>query len=317
MTSYETQARLIATDACVMRIEHICREHVRIELAACGFPASTPGQFLELRCNQEFESWQRAHTWSEGRFPTFSDPSWQGRVPYLRRPFSIADQFESNGETTVAVISRKIGPGTEFLDGLRANATVNISGPLGIGFRIPEVGRPLLLIGGGVGIPPLLYLSRVLWARGHRDVHVIFGAMSRDLFPVALRNEPARASEMSACLELPGNAAFGATVTTDDGTLGLRGRVTDAVSKLSSQLKSPLVFACGPDRMLHALSRQTRELGWDCQLCIEKNMGCGVGTCLSCVTRVVDSAKPNGWRWALTCSDGPVFDRDQLVEYSN
>ena len=317
MTTHETHARLIATDASIVRVDHICREHVRIELAAPGFPASTPGQFLELRCNQEFESWQREHEWSEGRFPTFSDPSWQGRVPYLRRPFSIADQFDSQGKTTVAVISRRIGPGTDFLDGLRQNTSLNISGPLGIGFRIPEAGRPLLLIGGGVGIPPLLYLSRVLWARGHRDVHVIFGAMSRDLFPVSVCKEPDCGGEPRNCLDLPGDAAFAAVVTTDDGTLGMSGRVTDAVSKIASRLKSPLVFSCGPDRMLHAVSRQTRELGWDCQLCIEKNMGCGVGTCLSCVTRVVDPAKPNGWRWALTCSDGPVFDRDRLVEYSN
>lgn len=317
MTSHETRTRRIATDASVIRVDHICREHVRIELAAPGFPASTPGQFLELRCNQEFESWQCARTWPEGGFPTFSDPSWHGRVPYLRRPFSIADQFESHGEMIVVVISRKIGPGTEFLDGLTQGSTLNISGPLGIGFRIPEVGRPLLLIGGGVGIPPLLFLSRQLWACGHRDVHVIFGAMSRDLFPVPVRNEPDCQGEPMKCIDLPGEATFSAVVTSDDGTLGMRGRVTDAVSRIGPRLKSPLVFACGPDRMLHALARQTRELGWDCQVCIEKNMGCGVGTCLSCVTRVVDSSKPTGWRWALTCSDGPVFDRDRLVEYSN
>lgn len=312
----ESQKRLIAADAKVVQVDPICRDHVRIELTAPDFPASAPGQFLELRCNQEFESWQRALSWTEGSFPPFSDPSWHGRVPYLRRPFSIADQYEVDGVPRVAVISRKIGPGTDYLDHLRPNTTLNISGPLGIGFRIPEVGRPLLLVGGGVGIPPLLYLSRVLWAQGHRDVCAIFGAMSRDLFPVALRQEPARDAEPSRCLTLPGDAAFSALVTTDDGTLGMRGRVTDAIATFATHLKSPIVFACGPDRMLHALARLTRERGWDCQLCIEKNMGCGVGTCLSCVTRVVDTAKPNGWRWALTCSDGPVFDRDQLVEFA-
>ena len=77
-----------------------------------------------------------------------------------------------------------------------------------------------------------------------------------------------------------------------------------------------MVFACGPEAMLHAVAARTRALDWDCQLCIETVMGCGLGTCLSCVVRVRDDRRSAGWRWALSCSEGPVFERDTLLDES-
>jgi dihydroorotate dehydrogenase electron transfer subunit len=67
--------------------------------------------------------------------------------------------------------------------------------------------------------------------------------------------------------------------------------------------------------MLKAVAQLTRELGLPCQLCVERNMGCGVGTCLSCVVRRRDARRPEGWSWALACTDGPVFERDELLDY--
>lgn len=324
MPAFHPLPRRCVLDARVENADHICRAHVALDLVVPEFPDSVPGQFLELQCNIPYHGDAAAHDWIQTSPPQLSDPSWTGREPYLRRPFSIGDRWtDDRGRTHLLIVSRRIGPGTEFLDELSAGDSLGITGPLGRGFAIPADDRPLVLVGGGVGIPPLLYLSRILAAPTPKrtNVTVIFGALAGDLLPVRCISPPPTGPTPTPCLALPGSPAFPSLVTTDDGSLGIRGRVTDALTALAARLPAgpppPLVFACGPDGMLHAVARLTRRLGWDCELCIERNMGCGLGTCLSCVTRVFDPARESGWRWALACSEGPVFQRDRLVDYAD
>jgi len=238
----------------------------------------------------------------------------------LRRPFSIADRWTaSDGGEHVCVISRAVGPGTRWLEGLKPDSVLNITGPLGRGFVIPDGQRPLVLIGGGVGIPPLLYLARRLDELGRRDVTAVLGVMTRDLLPLQVRSAPASDGTPTPCVEFPAAVRVPTAVTSDDGSIGLRGVVTDALwvwdERRGTVGERPLVFACGPEAMLKAVARVTRELVMACQLCIERSMGCGVGTCLSCVVRARDEAHPEAWRWKLTCQDGPVFERDELLDY--
>jgi dihydroorotate dehydrogenase electron transfer subunit len=292
-----------------------------LELLAPRFPASHPGQFLQVRCGDQADTFPAALTWSRDESPSPHFGSRQGAGAFLRRPFSIADHWQDqDGQAHLVVISRTVGVGTRWLESLRPGQELNILGPLGRGFDIPNSSVPLVLVGGGVGIPPLLYLTRRLHERGHQNATAIFGATSRDLLPVQLSGEPAIDGAPRRCVELAGDAPVPAIITTDDGSLGLRGVVTDALRRWhdgrSSASPTPVVFACGPDPMLHAVAALTRKLRLDCQLCIERTMGCGLGTCLSCVVRVTDAARPEGWRWALACSDGPVFDRDTLLDYA-
>lgn len=313
--------RVAAARVAVLSVDPICREHVSIELDGRTVPPSQPGQFLELLCCDEAPAEPNVVEWENGALPQVDADALLGRKPFVRRPFSIADRgSHPAGRSQLTVISRTIGAGTSYLANLRPGMTLDVTGPLGRGFRVPENSEtPMLLLGGGVGIPPLLYLARCLSDRGFQNVVCVFGATSGDLLPLRWLRTPSATGEPTECVSLPGGARFSSIVTTDDGTLGIHGRVTDAVECLSTsraQLGTPLVMACGPEPMLHAVARQTRRLGWGCQLCIEKNMGCGLGTCLSCVVRKVDRAAAAGWRWALTCTDGPVFERDELVEFN-
>jgi dihydroorotate dehydrogenase electron transfer subunit len=237
-----------------------------------------------------------------------------------RRPFSIADQWrDASGHTHIGIISRRVGPGTVWLEKRARQDVLNITGPLGHGFEIPRSDMPMVLVGGGVGIPPLLYLARRLDELGHRNVTVIFGAATRDLLPVHLTSEPATDGTARACAALAGAARFPTVITTEDGACGMRGVVTDALRQWHVRLPSRarengMVFACGPEGMLKAVAELTRKLGLGCELCIERTMGCGLGTCLSCTVRVRDESRAEGWRWALACTDGPVFNREQLAE---
>lgn len=321
MTASPTIHRVCAQDATVTRTHTLCRDHVQIDFALPDFPPSRPGQFLQVRCAPpRAERPPRTFEWSDGQPPSLPELAAIGRAPLLRRPFSIADRVDENKRVVLSVISRSVGRGTTWLEALQPGDKLNITGPLGNGFRIPAPETPLALVGGGVGIPPLLYLARVLHARGHKRVVLIFGATSGDLLPVPLHAEPDAHGAPRHCVQLPGDAPFPAIVTTDDASLGLGGRVTDALARLHERAPATLaggqVLACGPEPMLVAIARLTRELNVACQVCLERFMACGVGTCLSCVVRTFDPATERGWRWRLACQDGPVFDRDAVVDYA-
>ncbi|MCK4343553.1 MAG: dihydroorotate dehydrogenase electron transfer subunit [Phycisphaerae bacterium] len=249
-----------------------------------------------------------------------SDKDLRDRQAFLRRPFSIADQWTTrDGSVHLCVMARVVGTGTRWLAQLQPGDTLNLTGPLGRGFRIPPPDVPLVLLGGGVGIPPLIYLTRRLSELGRRDVTVIIGARTRELLPVRLIDKPDEDGRPCACVKYPGGGRFDTIVASDDGSVGMRGLVTDALrawhERRPSRNQNAVVCACGPAGMLKAAAVLTRELGLACQLCIERNMGCGLGTCLSCVVRARDDKQPQGWRWALACSDGPVFERDDLLDY--
>jgi dihydroorotate dehydrogenase electron transfer subunit len=318
------ESRLARVCGCVARVvanTQICRDHSQIEFIAPRFPASEPGQFVQLQCAATSARHPRIVEWTAGGFPSPVTPEHRQEPDvFLRRPFSIGDRWRGrDGQTHVVVISRRVGPGTAWLEQLAPGDDLDVTGPLGHGFRIPSTDSPILLVGGGIGVPPLLYLARRLDEIGEHNVTAIFGATSRDLLPLTLVAEPSRDGTPLPCAELAGSIRFPTIIATDDGSLGMRGVVTDALRAWYSKRadRKPvggLVFACGPQAMLRAVAMATRALGMDCQLCIERMMGCGMGTCLSCVVRVRDRSRPDGWRWALTCSDGPVFDRDELLD---
>jgi dihydroorotate dehydrogenase electron transfer subunit len=309
---------LCAVDARVTRVAAVCREHTFIELLLPVFPPTEPGQFVQLRCCDARTAESATREWSTDGFPSIRDGEFCQPRPLLRRPFSIADRSTaSDGTTRLGILFRTVGMGTRWLTHMQSGDTLNLTGPLGHGFRIPPPDVPLVLIGGGVGIPPLLYLARRLHEEGRRDVTAIFGVTTRDLLPLRLLADPATDGTAQVCVELPGGARFPALVTTDDGTLGLRGVVTDALQAWRKRHNTTraLVMTCGPERMLRAVAQTTAQLGLACQLCLERYMGCGTGTCLSCVIRVRDTSCPTGWRWALACTEGPVFLRDELLDY--
>lgn len=315
------------TTACSVEAEvvgctSICREHIELEFVLPRLPASEPGQFVQLLCRASDDAPASLRDWPADGFPSVAQPDQTAETAYLRRPFSIADRWTGrDGMVHLSVISRTVGAGTRWLQHLRPGDRLNLTGPLGRGFQIPSDDQPLILIGGGVGIPPLLYLARRLHELGRRDVLTVFGATTRALLPLRLTGEPATDGTPRPCVELPGGEPYPSLITSDDGSVGLLGVVTDGLRRWHESRNEPArpatVFACGPEAMLRAVARCTRQWNLACQLCIERNMGCGLGTCLSCVVRSRDAAHPADCRWALTCTDGPVFPRDDLLDYDD
>lgn len=221
------------------------------EMRLGGEGESAPGQFLNIRV--------------------------QGC--YLRRPLSVADCVA--GETTV--VYRVVGEGTERLAALPPGDEVDVLFGLGNGFTLHAAGETPLLIGGGVGTPPLYYLCRRLTAQGARPLVLLGFARGRDVF------YPERFEEAGAHV----------LVTTEDGSMGIRGRVTDALPGLAYSY----FYACGPQGMLRALDPVLTGRG---EYSMEERMGCGFGACMGCTHRTM-----SGYR--RLCVEGPVVPREEVI----
>jgi dihydroorotate dehydrogenase electron transfer subunit len=312
--------------ATVLANRAVCTDHYRLTLALAQFTASAAGQFVQVDCRdhgaEETEGprsleWPAEERGKAGGRPVLDDPDFAKPTPYLRRPFSIADhRVMADGTAELDIIHRVVGRGTTALARLQPGRQVSLLGPLGVGFRVPADLQVACLVGGGVGVPPMLYLARTLAGRGCRRV-AFFGAQRGDLLPVRLSGvASAEGAPMPIVAELDGYDCP-AAITTDDGSLGMKGLVTQALRQYLAAQKQPntVVYCCGPTPMMKAVARVAAELGVVCQASLEQPMACGMGTCQSCIIRYRPHTAPAGTEWVykLTCTDGPVFDTRDLV----
>jgi dihydroorotate dehydrogenase electron transfer subunit len=211
----------------------------------------------------------------------------------LRRPFSI-HRVERHGAGfgTLEIVFDVVGPGTEVLSKLRPHDTLDVLGPLGRPFTLPDEPISCLLVGGGYGVAPLFFLAEELRVRGCR-IDFLAGAATTDRLFKAI--EAKRLGRT-------------AVITTEDGSSGQRGVVTDPMPALMAQARTQMIFACGPMPMLAAASRIAAAAGVACQVSVEELMGCGTGICYSCVIPMLDGSGDEPFRPARSCVEGPVLD---------
>jgi dihydroorotate dehydrogenase electron transfer subunit len=316
-------------DATVASNDPLCREHYRLRLrvsAAQAFPATRPGQFVQLGCRTPNGAMDMQallggeHAWSPGQRPQLHQPELCGRLALLRRPFSLAGRGDDEHGAWLDIIHRVVGVGTDWLSRLQVGDAVDLIGPLGNWFDLPAGKARGLLVGGGVGLPPMFYLAQALQHAGWEAVGFV-GAMSRDLLAVTFDPaEPpdAQGQPRMSALEFA-RCGFPAVITTDDGSLGLQGRITRGLEMQLAQFSDEqaartVVFTCGPEPMMHAVAKLAAMHDVDCQVCMEQAMACGMGTCQSCVIRVKSTGAPGrDWVYRLACTDGTIFPAEQLL----
>lgn len=213
-----------------------------------------------------------------------------GAGAVLRRPFSIY-QVSQHGPWagTVEIVFDVVGKGTAWLAARSKHDVVDVVGPLGRPFPLPKQAVNCLLVGGGYGAAPLLYLAQVLTLQGLR-ADLVLGAKSQErIF------NPIDAKRVAA------SAQF----ATEDGTLGTEGVVTDLMPKVLDSSGSGVVYACGPMAMLAAVSRVAMDRGIPVQVAVEEAMACGTGVCYTCVLPVRRKDEVRNLR---ACMEGPVFN---------
>ena len=222
--------------------------------------AAKPGQFVMMRVRSSID-------------------------PLLRRPFSICGV---NGDVLL-ILYRVVGQGTAILSEKRPGDLIRVLGPLGKGFEFPGKTVQPIMVAGGMGIAPLIFLSLAL---ARKDQHFLAGyGGSAEVIP----------------LDQLGIVGLSPAIATEDGSQGYHGRVTDLLeSVLSNAKKIPsAIFTCGPLPMLQAVQRIALGKNIPCQVSIESTMACGVGACQGCAVR---RAPRFDGAYAHVCQDGPVFD---------
>ena len=197
---------------------------------------------------------------------------------FLRRPISVCDWEEGR----LTILYKTVGRGTEQLSRMQRGETLDVLTGLGNGYDLTKAGGKPLLLGGGVGVPPLYLLAKMLRAQG-KEVTVVLGFNTAE--------------------EVFGEEEFRVlgcrvTVTTADGSYGVKGFVTDALADEYSYF-----YTCGPEPMLRAVYRKTRTSG---QFSFEERMGCGFGACMGCSCKTITGSK-------RICREGPVMEKEEIL----
>ena len=205
----------------------------------------------------------------------------------LPRPISICEIDKAKGQ--IRLVYRIAGAGTAEFAKLMAGDSVAILGPFGNGFPLEEANqKKVLLIGGGIGIPPMLEVAKQLSA----DKQIVCGYRDE----IFLENELADNGEFYAA--------------TEDGVRGTKGNVLDAISK--DKLTADIIFACGPTPMLRAIKDYATDKGIKCYISMEERMACGIGACLACVCKSKEKDEHANVNNKRVCKDGPIFEATEV-----
>lgn len=216
-----------------------------------------------------------------GQFLMVRGAEW-GDAPLLPRPMSYL-----SGGPTPSILVKVVGEGTTRMARAEPGEPFSLVGPLGVPWRAPSPGRRPVLVAGGVGVAPLLFLARALVAAGTRPVAIYGGRTKKDL---PLDDDLALISDLH--------------VTTEDGSRGQRGRVTDALEALLAD--GVEVFTCGPDRMMAAVAEICARRDVPCEVSVETPMACGYGVCLGCPLPAA------GGGYIYACTEGPCIDARRI-----
>jgi dihydroorotate dehydrogenase electron transfer subunit len=230
-----------------------------------------------------------------GNFATLAIGDLDSSGLILRRAFSIHG-VQSRGiyGGTIDVVIADAGPGTHWLIQRRRGDVLDIVAPLGRPFSLPRDPVSCVLVGGGYGSAPLVFLAEHLRARGCR-VDIVLGASTEE--------------KLFGVLEAK-RIASTVTITTDDGSVGERGLVTDPLPGVIERAASDVVYACGPMGMLAAVADVAAEAGVHSQCAVEESMACGIGVCMTCVLPVIGDDGIT--RMLRSCVEGPVFRGDRV-----
>ena len=248
-------------DLKVLSVERIHERYVLIRLTDMNpLPQMLPGQFVELRVD--------------------GSPS-----TFLRRPISI--NFVDRERNELWLLVATVGDGTRKLAELKAGDLLNCVLPLGNGFTPAQTNENILLVGGGVGVSPLLYMGSDMAKNGCKPTFLLGARTSKDL------------------LMLDEFKKYGRVyVTTEDGSEGEKGFVTN--HSLLQQERFDRISTCGPTPMMKAVARYATQAGIDCEASLENLMACGVGACLCCVEKTTEGN-------LCVCKEGPVFNINRLL----
>jgi dihydroorotate dehydrogenase electron transfer subunit len=211
--------------------------------------------------------------------------------PLLARPFGVSSV---PSKSSIEIVYRVVGRGTTLLTSMEPGHTLNLLGPLGKGFPMPDKGMTPVLVAGGSGFPPLYFLSQRVGSRAH----LFIGSKNKECLPP------------SGIIKNFKDTTLKVHIATEDGSIGARGMTTDILNEFLTKLEQKthlVLYACGPHPMLAAVSRIAAEHSMPCYVSMEERMACGLGACMGCSIPML----AGGYKRA--CKEGPVFDAREIA----
>ena len=261
----------------VLSNENIGSGYFKMSLEAPSIAKSAkPGQFVQIRCSDALE-------------------------PFLRRPFSIHRiPYSVYRIPFIEILYEVVGKGTGILARKKKGEFIDVLGPLGTGFTLPRNTddgiRNTILIAGGIGVAPLVFLAEVL-AKKKIKTTVLIGAKTK---------------KMLLCEKDFKKLGAKVHIATDDGSMGFKGAVSKLFEKILRNTEYGMrytVYSCGPQPMLKSIAAICAKQKIKCYASLEEEMACGIGACLGCAVRV----KGKGIVYKLACKDGPIFDTKDII----
>ncbi len=207
----------------------------------------------------------------------------------LRRPISICEVDRENG--TIRIVFEVRGEGTKVMADLNVNTLIDIIAPLGKGFSLLDKSKKAIVIGGGIGVPPMLEVAK----HYAQNATAIIGFRSAN---AVILNDDFK------------NVQANVMLCTDDGTMGQKGYVTSSLTNRLENGDADIIYACGPHMMLKGIIELAEKYNIRCEVSLEERMACGVGACLGCACKTV---KDGNEYFAHVCKDGPVFDAKEVI----
>lgn len=207
----------------------------------------------------------------------------------LRRPISICEILREEGKLRIVFEIR--GEGTDWLAKQPVGCELDILGPLGNGFDVSDTDKKIVVVGGGIGVPPMLETAKTFG----KNAVAITGFRNKDA--VILQEDFEK-------------VCGGVMLATDDGSAGHHGLVTDLLKDVLEENKIDAVYACGPMPMLRAIKTLAKDNSVPCFVSLEERMGCGIGACLVCACKIQTA---DGVKHKHVCKDGPVFNAEEVV----
>lgn len=310
MTNTSPTARKGDFRAVVAFNDCIARDIFRMGLLFTGPAADlyaelVPGQFAELDLS-------RTGIPPQDKIPPSLADKLQRQI-ILRRPFSFSDATRTEDGTLAELIYAALGPASLRMSTVQPGDSMDVIGPLGHGFTVRSHTTTALLVGGGLGTPPIVHLARILH-RNHPTVQatVFVGARNAQALPFDLQH-----TERGVRLAPFEDCRIPYQIATDDGSAGHHGLVTDSLRQWQREHPDVLpertqIFACGPEPMLAAVAALAADHAIACEVSLERRMACGFNLCQGCAVecRVPDAPETV---YRMCCQEGPVFDGREVV----
>lgn len=233
---------------------------------------------MKLQCNEI------AETALPGQFVNLYCREGERLLP---RPISICETDREKGILTL--VYAVVGKGTESFSRLKKGDTIKVLGPLGNGFKIDESMKIHILIGGGIGVPPLVELAKHL--KG--EIYAFLGFAENPILVEEFKGHGAKVF-----------------VATDDGSAGFKGDVIELIK--NENITGDMIYSCGPKPMLKAVGKWAEDMGIKAQISMEERMACGIGVCVGCVCKIKKKEEED-WQNRKVCTDGPVFWSEEVI----